>query len=388
MQVNIAPELLRWAYQRAKLDDVTLQKHFPKLKDWEQGKSHPTLKQLESFAKKTHVPLGVFFLSEPPQEQLPIPDYRTAGSTPLNQPSPELLETIYLCQQRQAWYIDHIKSHQAEPLDFVGSTTLNADIIQIAAEIRRTLCLDLEQRKQISTLEDSLYPFIEQIERQGILVMVSGVVESNNNRQLDPEEFRGFALVDKYAPLIFINAKDTKAAQIFTLAHELAHTWLGKEGVSNIQIQTVDREPEKQVERWCNQVAAELLVPLKNLEETYLPDEELQTEIDRLKRRYKVSTLVILRRLYDLKAIKKGEFKQIYHKELTHLKEKIRSNKGSSNGGNYYRTLRIRASKRFVNALVSSTLEGQTLFRDAFKMLGIKKFATFESLRNKCEIFT
>ncbi len=371
MRVAVEPKLLHWAQQRIGLDPIALLNRFPKLQDWEQGKSQPTLKQLEAFAKATHVPLGVFFLLEPPQEHLPIPDFRTMDSARLDQPSPDLLETIYLCQQRQEWYRDYMQIHRAEPLDFVGSATVDADIPRVATEIRQTLHFDIVARGQVRTWMDALRLFVDLAEKIGILVMVSGVVGSNNKRKLDPEEFRGFALVDNLAPLIFINASDTKAAQMFTLAHELAHIWVGESGVSNAQ---AVEKPDEQTERWCDQVAAELLVPLDDLQNNYSLDEVLQTEMERLARFYKVSTLVILRRIYDLGAINREIFWQTWREELERIK-KIARRDGT--GGDFYRTMGARVSKRFASALVSSTLEGQTLFRDAFKMLGIKKSATF-----------
>jgi Zn-dependent peptidase ImmA (M78 family) len=74
---------------------------------------------------------------------------------------------------------------------------------------------------------------------------------NNNTRKLDPEEFRGFVLSDRYAPLIFVNGADFKSAQMFTLAHELAHLWLGRDGVFDLQ----DLQPgNSDVERFCTQL--------------------------------------------------------------------------------------------------------------------------------------
>ena len=201
--------------------------------------------------------------------------------------------------------------------------------------------------------------------------MVSGVVGSNTHRRFNVEEFRGFALADPLAPLIFINGKDSKAAQMFTLAHELAHLWLGESGVSDAQAAT---QPDEQVERWCNAVAAELLVPLEQLRPTYDPENELYDEMQRLARQFKASTLVIVRRLFDLGVFDRETLWETYRAELERVK--ALSSKEST-GGNFYNTLDARTGKRFIKALVANTLEGQTQFTAAFRMLGIKKTATF-----------
>lgn len=372
MRVAVKPELLSWARERAGHDLATLTNRFPKLAEWELGTTKPTLKQIEDFAQATHTPIGFLFLQEPPVEQLPIPDYRTVNSERLVHPSPDLLDTIYICQQRQEWYRDFARSIGEPALSFVGSVNLNSDIEATAASMREMLGFDIEERQQMPTWADALRLFIEQADAIGILVMCSGVVLNNNHRRLDPEEFRGFALTDALAPLVFINGADTKAAQIFTLAHELAHIWLGKSALSDAQ---VSRLPAHQTEQWCNQVAAEFLVPLSVLHREYESSAGLWNEVSRLARYFKVSTLVILRRIYDAGELTRIKFQDSYQEELERL---LAITKGG--GGNFYLTQAARVSKRFARALVISTLEGQTLHRDAFRMLGFSKLETFHKL--------
>jgi Zn-dependent peptidase ImmA (M78 family)/transcriptional regulator with XRE-family HTH domain len=372
MRVTVNPKLLRWARERARRTVRDLARTFPKLEFWERGEQQPTLNQIEHFAKAVHVPVGYLFLPEPPIESVPIPDFRTVDNVYIGRPSPDLLDTIYVCQQRQEWYRDFARSGGEEPCSFVGSARLTDCVETIASRMRHALGFDLEERRRMPTWADALRRFIEQADELGVLVMCSGVVLNNNRRQLDPEEFRGFAIADELAPLLFINGADTRAAQMFTLAHELAHIWLGKSGVSDAQAAWV---PGHGVERWCNKVAAELLVPLEVLRDHYDPDAELRSEVDRLARHFKVSTLVVLRRMYDADGLTDAELAEAYDAELRRLRALP---KGS--GGNFYLTQAARVSKRFARALVVSTLEGQTLHRDAFRMLGFSRLETFHEL--------
>ena len=374
MRVEVRPELLRWARERSGLDIPALTRRFPHLDSWERGEAHPTLKQLEGFARATHTPVGYLFLPEPPVEHVPIPDFRTIGNERTGRPSPDLLDTIYLCQQRQEWYRNHARSMGEASLTLVGSVQVTGDVVRTAALIRTALGFDIEERRLMPTWTDALRRFLEQADALGVLVMVSGVVGSNNRRHLDPQEFRGFALSDHLAPLVFINGADTKAAQMFTLAHELAHIWLGQSAVSDAEASVV---PEHDVERWCNQVAAELLVPLDVLREVYNRGADLSTETNRLARRFKVSTLVVLRRMHDAGGLTRQQLWNAYEAELERLRALP---KGS--GGDFYLTLGARASKRFARALVVSTLEGQSSFTEAFRLLGFKKMATFRDLGN------
>ena len=375
IRVNVKPELLRWACERSRQTTSSLARKFPKLELWERGEVNPTLKQLESFAKATRLPIGYLFLPEPPVETVPIPDFRTIGNEYLDYPSPDLLDTIYICQQRQEWYHDFARSVGEEPLSFVGSADSTSDIVTVAATIRHSLKFDIEERRRLPTWTDALRRFVEQADDFGVMVMVSGVVGSNNRRKLDPEEFRGFALADEFAPLVFINGADTKSAQMFTLAHELAHLWLGESALSDVGPVS---SPSHHVEKWCNQVAAELLVPLSVIRKEYGQSDELDDEVSRLARLFKVSTLVILRRIHDVGGISREVLWDAFFAEL----ERLRAiPKGS--GADFYWTQAARVSKRFARALVISTLEGQTLHRDAFRLLGFSKLATFHELGHR-----
>lgn len=372
MRAPVRPELLRWARERAGLSAEALARRIPQLEAWEQGDAQPTLKQVEKFAKATYTPVGFLFLREPPVERVPIPDFRTVAAERVDRPSPDLLDTIYICQQRQEWYRDFARAEGEDRLPFVGSSNLTNDIRETAAHMRTVLGFNIDERRRIPTWTDALRRFIEQADVLGVLVMVSGVVGSNNRRKLDPTEFRGFALSDDLAPLVFINGADTRAAQMFTLAHELAHIWLGQSALSDVDPASA---PTHRVELWCNQVAAEFLVPLANLRSEYHQRAGLLEECSRLARFFKVSTLVILRRLHDAGALTRDEMWQAYHEEVARLLAIPRAS-----GGDFYLTQAARVSKRFARALVVSTLEGQTLHRDAFRLLGFSKLETFREL--------
>ena len=373
-RVPVHSELLSWARKRAGLTQDDLIGKFRKLPEWESGSIQPTLKQVEAFAHIVHVPVGYLFLTKPPEEPVPIPDFRTFAGQTVTRPSPNLLDTIYICQERQSWYRDFLRVAREPELDFVGSATVAMRPEDVAARMRETLGVDFDARQGCPTWTDALRLFIRQTDEAGVLVMTNGIVMSNTNRRLDPAEFRGFALSDSLAPLIFINGSDTKAAQMFTLAHELAHLWLGESALSNMGAESWQGFRPEEV--WCNAVAAELLVPLATLRAELRDDEPLADTVPRLARTFKVSTLVILRRLLDANRLDRPSFDAAWAQE----REQLKALAQGGSGGNFYRTTLARVSPRFARALVVSTLEGQTLYRDAFRMLGISKTETFNNL--------
>jgi Zn-dependent peptidase ImmA (M78 family) len=346
-RVEVSPTLLAWASERSGRDPQDLEEKFPKLEAWARGEIRPTLKQLEKFARATDTPVGFLLLSEPPDERLPVPDFRTIPR-------------------------GYLRANGSDPLEFVGSLGLQSDIVTAASQIQERLDFGLTARRQMSSWSEALREFAERAEDAGVLVMINGVVGSNTHRILDPAEFRGFALVDSTAPIVFVNGADTKAAQIFTLAHELAHIWLGRPALSNVRL---DMTPNQTVEQWCNAVAAQLLVPMDTLRSEFDRNVELREEVSRLARLFRVSTLVLLRRVFDAGYLNWGDYQAAFEEELAQIKEKRKAT-----GGDFYKTQPVRTSKRFARAVVADTLEGRTLHRDAFQMLGIRKHETFTEL--------
>lgn len=372
MRVEVRPELLRWARERAGLSVARVVRRLPKFEEWESGTRRPTLKQLEAFARLTHAPIGYLFLPSAPSETVPIPDFRTVADGGVKRPSPDLLDTIYACQERQAWYRDFARSEGLTPPSFVGSLSTDSDVTDAATRMRLTLGFDVGERRTMGSWEEALRRLLEQADAAGVMVMASGVVGSNTHRVLNPDEFRGFALVDALAPLIFINGADTKSAQMFTVAHELAHIWLGQSALSDVDPNLV---PASHAERWCNRVAAEFLMPAEAVAREYRSAASLPEECQRLARVFKVSTLVALRRLHDIGVLARDVMWAAYEAEVARIRAVPRRP-----GGDFYNTLPVRVSRRFARAVVSQTLEGQTLYRDAFRMLSIAKVETFNEV--------
>ena len=242
--------------------------------------------------------------------------------------------------------------------------------------MRSTLSFETQARSQYSSWSAALTGLIDAADKGGVLVMVSGIVGSNTRRKLDTKEFRGFCLIDDLAPTVFVNGSDSKAAQIFTLAHELAHVWLGEPGVDDVRL---TEQSQGQVEDWCNKVAAEFLVPAGEFRDAFDADAALSVELQRLARTYRVSTLVILRRIRDVDAMQWDAFITAYVDESRRVIA-LMEERGGAGGGNFYNTTPTRTSKRFARAVITSAYEGQTLFRDAARLLGFRKQSTLDEL--------
>lgn len=142
-EVNINSNMFTWAIARAGYDLSEFAIKFPKIQDWVDQKKKPTVKQLEAFSKKVHLPFGYLFLPEPPEESLPIPFFRTNNGGQ-NNVSINVYDTILLMQQRQDWLREYLIENDFQPLPFVGKFRNSKNYNEIVADIRNTLGLNNE----------------------------------------------------------------------------------------------------------------------------------------------------------------------------------------------------------------------------------------------------
>lgn len=368
--VSINPEILRWAVGRAGYTVEGMTEKVPQLTAWLDNTKQPTVKQLEAFSKKTYLPFGYFFLSEPLREELPIPFFRT-NNTPASHISINIYDTIILLQQRQDWLRNYLKENTFDELDFVGRYNNNATVRGVVDDIRKTLGLKGNWASGFKTWTAALGHLIEQIEDKGIIVVFNGVVENNGYRKIPVDECRGFVLVDKMAPFMFVNNADSKSAQMFTLVHELAHIWTGHSaGFDFRKLQPADDANE----RLCDMIAAEFLVPEAEFNIFW-------AQCNRIKdaaRYFKVSEIVIARRALDTGKISKRDFFTFYD-EYIHREFVI--NEQKSSGGDFYDTTRKRLSLTFATHIFNALRSGELLYRDAYKLTSLKgdTFQTFFS---------
>lgn len=300
-------------------------------------------------------------------------------------PSVDLLDCVYDAQARQDWYREHIIDSGGDPLSFVGSLKLSDNNEVAARRIRESVGWSNDLGRLSTSWETALSLFIDLVRDSGVIVIRSGIVGNNTRRSLSVSEFRGFSLSDKYAPLIFINSNDAKAAQLFTLAHELVHIWLGESGVSNLRL---TYSPNVSIERFCNSVAAEVLVPLAELKREWGDRSIELDDIAQIARNFKVSKLVIMRRLRDAEFLTEDDFQTFYTDELAQITQRSMKEKDQGGGGDFYATTRSRFGDRFLYALLGSTFEGKTSYHEAMRLLGVSKSETVRELSNKLGIQT
>ena len=369
----VTPHLWTWARQRRGLEVEDLAKKLNVKPDavnaWEASERRPTFRQAQTFAQASYVPFGYLYLADPPVQELPLPDFRTIPGQPPREPSLDLLALMSDVLGKQQWFREYRESEGIEELPFVGSFGPTDPVTEVAGNIREVIDVD-GARQRASNWEGFMRELTRNAEQSGIMIMRSGVVGNNTHRPLDVEEFRGFSVSDHVAPLIFINGQDFRGAQIFTLAHEMAHIWAGQGGLSNPDYGLRSEWEDSTVEQFCNRVAAETLVPGEDFRSRWSPDlPSLSDHLRDLSRHYKVSAMVILRQAHDFDLLPTATYRESYS-ELVEQASKVEP--AGEPGGNFYYALAARNGQRFTEAVISSAAEGTLMSSEAADMLGVK----------------
>lgn len=373
-------EMIRWARERAavSVDDLATRLGVDDLeiRQWERGQTHPPFGHAQEIADVLRIPFGFLFLPSRPPEKPPIPDFRRVhGETrPL---SPDFVDLLNDVLVKHDWYIEFATSSGAKPIPFVGKYSISTPSERIASDVRNVIGPD-GLRRQSHDWSDYLRLLAQRAEEVGILVMRGGVVRGNAYRPLSVKEFRGFAISSPLAPLIFINSKDAQSAQVFTLAHELVHLWIGQTGISNPDpTSPATTSDEAATERICNEAAAELLVPAEEFAKAWRTTPGAHdTRVEVLARRFRVSIPVILRRAVERGEISRTGFfglLKTYQQKIAEIEKKHEEDEnGTSKGGNFYNTFFARNSHKLSQAVITSVKSGRLTSLEAARLLGVR----------------
>ena len=376
--IPINPAMLVWARETAGLslrDAVMRAKITPsrsgkevdyatpehRLAEWEGGQETPTFSQLNALAKAYRRPLVTFFLAEPPTQFAPLTDYRNVPNHQDESPEFAALKRRIFQLERELHAI--AKDEEAESLTFVGSCSIKDGLYAVVDAIRQTL--GVEPVAEHSRSADDIFRILrEKAEMAGVYVVLMGGLGSYHSK-VDPDEFRGIAIADQFAPLIVINSNDTKVAMPFTLAHELAHIFLGSSNVSNQNAFEL-RYLHKSIEQFCNSVAAELLVPERLLRQAWDgQSSDLVGSVKRLARIFCVSNEDIASRLSDLGFISEDDYEQLFVLYRNEWKRCKKKNKESAVGPNPNTLPRYNLGMKTLGTLRRAVDDGLITLQDA-----------------------
>lgn len=367
ISVEVKPEIISWILHIIQFDNVA-GSVVDLLNKWQTGEKTPTFNQVEEISKKTNVPFGYFFLDKPPIEECSIVDYRTVNSITIPEPSRNLIDILDLMTDIQNWMTEYVVENGQDELDYVGSVENVNDINVIANDIRTALDLEKEWYMNGGNAADSFRYLKSRLDELGIIVMMSGIVGNNTRRKLNVEEFRAFTLVNKFAPLIFINTCDSDAGKLFSLLHELTHVWIGVNSFYNDSVSNGDTDNAN--EMICNAVAAEILVPTDIFEEKWRNMKGTHIEkVEALSKSFRCSQYVIVRKALDNDKVTKKIYTEIVAEITRQYKEwKEKQDANKNTGGDFYRTLGSKLDHRLVYALASSAREGRTQYTEVYRL--------------------
>jgi Zn-dependent peptidase ImmA (M78 family)/DNA-binding XRE family transcriptional regulator len=382
----ITPNVLKWARESARMSEETAAAKvvvtLEKFKEWEEGISQPTIIQAQKLAKAYKRPFALFFLPDIPRDFQPLQDFRKKDAKPLGTASIFIIREI---QQKQSWISEVNEENKENKIPFVGKFSIKSNPVVVANDILKTLEINPSFYKNDNAIKE----WIDKAESKGVFISRTSFIHSR--LKLDSDEVQGFAIADPYAPFVFINSDDWNAPQLFTLVHELAHIWIAETGISNdIEVLVNDKTKLNPVELFCNEVAANALMPINiisNLEDSVF---ENSNELFKVSKKLGVSTFALLVRALNLNIISpviyrklKAEAQIEFNAFLIREEEKKakQKEKETPGGPNYFLIQLNRNSRLFTQTVLDAFRGGFIEPTQASSLLNVQinKFQKLEA---------
>jgi len=379
---GVQPAVLRWARETAGLspDDAAKALALNAAKGLnpaqrvlalESGAAAPTRPLLEKMAKAYRRPLLAFYLAEPPKKGDRGSDFRTLPDR--ERDNAQLDALVRDIKVRQGIIRSILEDTEAEPLPFIGSANADESADDLARTISRHVHFSLDEFRARKDPNEAFAYLRDCIEEAGVFLLLLGNLGSYHTN-ISIEVFRGFALADHLAPLIVINDSDARAAWSFTAFHELVHLWLGVTGVSGTN------ESQNTIERFCNDVASEILLPeaeLAQLTELRNTDSaKADATISTFARQRNISRSMIAYKLFRKRIIDHDLWNSLTKRFDDQWREQKRQesekNKELEGGPNYYVVRRHRIGQALLGLVRRSLDDGTITYTKAGLVLGVK----------------
>lgn len=347
-----------------------------RMESLECGKIEPTRPLLLKMAKQYRRPLLTFYMGEPPSRGDRGEDFRTLP-TGIPESQNALVDALVRQTRARQSMVKAalVEADEVPSLGFIESFNISKKINPLKKALMKIFNIDIEEFRQKRDVNRAFQYLREKIEKKGVFVLLVGNLGSFHTN-LDTEIFRGFALADNIAPFIVINNRDTKAAWSFTLLHELAHLMLGKTGVSGAS-------SESQIEKFCNDVASEILFPAKEVQVLFtdlnindLSHKEAQDLIQTHATDHKISASMLAYKLFRIDKITEKQwktFRDAFRERWIDSRDRERARRRDSEGGpSYYRVKMHDLGGPLVNLVDRMMSAGVLSTTRAGKILDVK----------------
>jgi len=368
--VAVNPEILTWARGTAGLtldqaahalafQDTRDRSAVQRLMALEAGEEQPSRSVLLRMARAYRRALLVFYLAQPPRTGDRGQDFRTVPGGASPEYNPLLDALIRDIRGRQTAVRSLMEETDAQPVDFVGAATMNVPAEDLAHQITDRLQFTLDEFRKQPDIGRAFGYLREKIEATGVFVVLLGNLGSHHTN-ISVDVFRGFAIADAIAPFIVINDQDAHVAWSFTALHELVHLWLGTTGISSTST-------EARIEKYCNAVAGEILLPtveLRGLSELRRASaDELLEVISPFASVRKISRAMVAYKLLQSDSIGDRLWRQVVDRLReewleTRRRQEQEEAPGNAGGPSYYVVKRHRLGNALLDIVRRSLNEG------------------------------